>query len=344
MVTILTVAGLSLSGSAALAKGGNNGSHGSSNFSSRSMKGPMGSFSGKVGTPSQSFKKFPIGNSGGSQIGSSLKFSGPKTNVLPGGNLQGNKIAKKLPKLDQGLGNGKGTKVLDPKAVNVPDRKGAIDNLKKNEGKLVKKNRGDNDDKFFKNPGKNKCKSKCFDNFCWPWFYSSCHSHCYDPCYDSCYYGCFTPYYTTTVVEVPVVIEKQVIVEQPVAAQPALDQADQPVADSEQPLAGQQAADEAEVPAETRSAELMKVAVGATITLRGEAFGEKTGRVAMRVGDLLLGAKVTKWEDKAVTITLQQVGLAGAAKAKFLILKADGKLATEVPFELVPPQNAVAQQ
>ena len=88
----------------------------------------------------------------------------------------------------------------------------------------------------------------------------------------------------------------------------------------------------------------MKVPVGATITLNGEAFGEKPGRVAMQVGELLLGTQVTKWDDKTVVISVPQVGLAAAAKAKFLILKADNTLASEIPFELILPQAPAVGQ
>ncbi len=308
MVMILTVAGLSLTSSAALAKGGNGGSHssGGNSFKAFSPKNVQ-SLNVSNGNQTQTLKKIQSGNLLNSQVGN-LNSNGTKLQ-----NLQSGNNIKKMPKiLDPSKGNGNSNKIVD---------------MKKQQGNK-----------------QNFCKNKCFDKYCWPWWWSSCHSHCYDPCYDpcydSCYYGCFTPYYTTTVVEVPVVIEKQVIV-----GQPALGQTTLPLTGAEPQQAVQPVAGPAEAAAEAPVAELMQVPVGATITLRGEAFGEKSGRVAMQVGELLLGSKVAKWEDKAVTITLPQVGLAAAAKGKFLILKADGNLATEVPFQLVPPQApAVTQQ
>ena len=325
MALILTLTSLTLASATAMAKGGGNGGN-SSNNSSKSFSRSLSS------------KSLPsMGSSNGSQSFKSLKVvksqgtSGPQlnSNKLKFQTLQGNSNAtiKKMPKLiDSGIGNGtllngknvikKMPKVLDP---GIGNGKG---------GKVVDPGFGKgNKGNFCKDFGKNKC----FDKYCWPWWGFGC-SPCYQPCYDPCYYGgCYSGCYGggLIVVEQPVLVGQPVVLSQPVVAQ--------------EPVVAAAAVEPAKVAAPADA--LPKVPVGATITLRGEAFGDEAGKVAMQIGELVLPVTMTKWEAKAVTITLPQVGLAAAAKGKFLILKADGSMANEIGFELVAPQApAVTQQ
>lgn len=82
--------------------------------------------------------------------------------------------------------------------------------------------------------------------------------------------------------------------------------------------------------------DLTKVEAGATITINGKDFGNEAGRVGMALGEVLLAAKVVNWSDTAVTIMVPQMDLAVPGKAKFLVLRPDGSLATELSFILMP--------
>jgi len=384
MAMILTLAGMTLGATAALAKGngkGGNGSGGSSNsggsfksFSSRSLSRNLSSKNvqgiGNSSSNSQGTKSFKLHNAKvlkpQGQQNQHLNNQGMKLQKLGGHNfsqnagqvngviktmpkpLLGNNVIQKTPKvLDPslinkkggkmidpgfGLGKGLGGKVIDPGIGNGKGGKGL--------GGKVFDNGFGNGQKANAAFHKGFAKNKCFNKFCWPWWGFGCspnYNWCYDPCwYGGGYNGCYGG--GVIVVEKPVVVAQPVNVEQNVAVQQPAEEA------AVQQAAAVEPADAA-ANVEAAAANLPKVPVGATITLRGEAFGDEAGKVAMQVGEVLLPATVAKWEANAVTITLPQIGLAAAAKGKFLILKADGELANEIPFELVPPQApAVSQQ
>ncbi len=78
-----------------------------------------------------------------------------------------------------------------------------------------------------------------------------------------------------------------------------------------------------------------QVAVGSTFTLKGEKFGDKAGRVGVIVGQILIPVEVTSWSDNAITITLPSIGVGSAAKAKFIVDRADGSQAKQTNFEMV---------
>ena len=109
--------------------------------------------------------------------------------------------------------------------------------------------------------------------------------------------------------------------------------------------------DEAEAPETANAAivveteSLTQVSVGATITLHGQGFGQHAGRVAIKYGQLLLATPTVKWDDSAARIVVPQVGLLGSAKATFLVMRADGSVASEIPFELVAArQSSITQE
>lgn len=53
------------------------------------------------------------------------------------------------------------------------------------------------------------------------------------------------------------------------------------------------------------------------------------------MGQLSMPSQIVSWSDTAITITVPQVGLASAATAKFVVLRADGSLAKETQFQMV---------
>lgn len=86
---------------------------------------------------------------------------------------------------------------------------------------------------------------------------------------------------------------------------------------------------------DTDAAKLMEITAGTSFTMKGEKFGEKEGRIALIVGSILIPVEVTKWSDNAVIVTVPPVGVGAAAKAAFVIERADGSVAKQVNFELV---------
>ena len=86
---------------------------------------------------------------------------------------------------------------------------------------------------------------------------------------------------------------------------------------------------------DTDAAKLMEIAAGSSFTLKGEKLGEKEGRIGMIIGSILIPVEVTRWNDNAVTVTVPPVGVGAAAKAAFVIERADGSVANQVNFELV---------
>jgi hypothetical protein len=140
----------------------------------------------------------------------------------------------------------------------------------------------------------------CHDHSCWhPWFGVDFGYNNYNSGW--CNNGGYCEY--------PVVVEQPVYVQQPVVVEQAA--------------------------VTIEAASLTKVPVGATITLHGKDFGMENGRVGVATGDLMLAAAVTNWSNEAVTLTVPQLALAAPAKAKFVVFRADGSVASEVPCELV---------
>jgi hypothetical protein len=84
------------------------------------------------------------------------------------------------------------------------------------------------------------------------------------------------------------------------------------------------------------AADLTQVPTGGTITLSGRNFGTNTGSVGVAAGELMLAAEVVNWTNDSVTLKVPQLTLAGPARAKFIIFRADRSIADEVPFELLP--------
>ena len=91
----------------------------------------------------------------------------------------------------------------------------------------------------------------------------------------------------------------------------------------------------AQAATDSDSANAMQIAVGSTFTLKGEKFGDKAGRVGVIVGQILIPVEVTNWSDNAITITLPSIGVGAAAKATFIVERADGSKAQETNFEMV---------
>jgi hypothetical protein len=85
-----------------------------------------------------------------------------------------------------------------------------------------------------------------------------------------------------------------------------------------------------------------KVAVGSTLLVDGQTFGDKTGVARLHVSGLALPVEVIEWANSAVKIRLPKVELTSAANADIEVLRADGSLASKTAVELVSPSVQVA--
>ena len=82
----------------------------------------------------------------------------------------------------------------------------------------------------------------------------------------------------------------------------------------------------------------LQLPAGSSFTLKGEKFGHKEGRVGLIVATILIPTEVTNWSENAITVTVPPVGVNSAAKAMFVVERADGSMAKEINFDLVAAQ------
>lgn len=88
---------------------------------------------------------------------------------------------------------------------------------------------------------------------------------------------------------------------------------------------------------------LPKVAVGSTLVLDGQVFGEERGVARLRVGGLALPVEVIEWTNTSAKVRLPIVELTSATKADIEVLRADGSVAATTGVELNPAANRLAQ-
>lgn len=79
----------------------------------------------------------------------------------------------------------------------------------------------------------------------------------------------------------------------------------------------------------------MKVALGSSLMLDGQAFGGTVGIARLRLSGTLMPIEVLEWTGSAVKIRLPQLQLAGSTIADIEVLRADGSLASKTPVELM---------
>jgi hypothetical protein len=85
---------------------------------------------------------------------------------------------------------------------------------------------------------------------------------------------------------------------------------------------------------------LPQLQVGEPFTLPAAGLGSEQGRVAVKIGAVILECPVTAWTEAGLAATLPTMAVAGPAKADLLVALADGTLAAAVPVELLPAQGA----
>jgi hypothetical protein len=88
---------------------------------------------------------------------------------------------------------------------------------------------------------------------------------------------------------------------------------------------------------------LPKVAVGSTLVLDGQVFGEERGVARLRVSGLALPVEVLEWTNTSAKVRLPLVEITSATKADIEVLRADGSVAAKTGVELNPAANRLAQ-
>jgi hypothetical protein len=94
-------------------------------------------------------------------------------------------------------------------------------------------------------------------------------------------------------------------------------------------------------PATTEPA-LPKVAVGSTLVLDGQTFGEESGVARLRVSGLSLPVEVLEWSTSAVKVRLPKLEVTSNTKADLEVLRSDGSVASTSAIELTPVADTLA--
>jgi hypothetical protein len=98
----------------------------------------------------------------------------------------------------------------------------------------------------------------------------------------------------------------------------------------------------AKVTAAPTTPSLPSVAVGSTLVLDGQVFGETQGSARLRVGGLSLPIEVLEWTNSSAKIRLPEVELTGAVKAEIEVLRSDGSMASKSAVELTAANSRLA--
>jgi len=85
-----------------------------------------------------------------------------------------------------------------------------------------------------------------------------------------------------------------------------------------------------------------KVAVGSTLLVDGQAFGDKSGSARLSVSGLSLPVEVLEWSTGAVKIRLPKLEVSGPAVADLEVVRADGSVASKTGVELTTASVQVA--
>lgn len=94
--------------------------------------------------------------------------------------------------------------------------------------------------------------------------------------------------------------------------------------------------------AATQAEPLPQVRVGEGFELPAQGLGGAQGRVAVKVGVVILECTVRTWTEAGLQATVPAATLDAAAKADLIVALADGTVAAVVPVELLPAKKATA--
>ena len=83
----------------------------------------------------------------------------------------------------------------------------------------------------------------------------------------------------------------------------------------------------------------LELSPGMELTISEADFGSAQGQAGLRLGEVMLSAEVVRWQPGAVVVRLPMAQIARSVSAELLLVRADGTLARELPFDLVPATN-----
>lgn len=151
---------------------------------------------------------------------------------------------------------------------------------------------------------------------------------------------------TVVIRDQPVVVheERIVVQEQPVVVheEPVV-VPDEQVTVAEQPdvtAIGEPAVVETPAPAAAQPRPQLRV--GTAFELPAKGLGAKPGRVAVKVGAVILECPVSNWNDGGLRATVAEMTLAAATPADLIVALADGAVAARIPVDLLPAAVQVA--
>ena len=87
---------------------------------------------------------------------------------------------------------------------------------------------------------------------------------------------------------------------------------------------------------------LPQLRVGEGFQLPAKGLGGPRGRVAVKIGVVILECPVTAWNEAGLEATVPATTLEAATRADLILALADGKVAAVMPVELLPARQRVA--
>jgi hypothetical protein len=87
---------------------------------------------------------------------------------------------------------------------------------------------------------------------------------------------------------------------------------------------------------------LPQVWAGEGFELAARGLGGTPGKLAMKIGAVILECPVQAWTDAGLRATVPPTTIASATRADLIVAFADGSVAAVVPVELLPARQAVA--
>ena len=97
-----------------------------------------------------------------------------------------------------------------------------------------------------------------------------------------------------------------------------------------------------ETPAPAAAQPRPQLRVGTAFELPAKGLGAKPGRVAVKVGAVILECPVSNWNDGGLRATVAEMTLAAATPADLIVALADGAVAARIPVDLLPAAVQVA--
>jgi len=97
-----------------------------------------------------------------------------------------------------------------------------------------------------------------------------------------------------------------------------------------------------ETPAPAAAQPRPQLRVGTAFELPAKGLGAKPGRVAVKVGAVILECPVSNWNDGGLRATVAEMTLAAATPADLIVALADGAVAARIPVDLRPAAVQVA--